>query len=106
MVRMALWSVREVLCAAIGARRVVRVRREADPEGAVRVGEPHLVFRSRAGNELVALFQTGGYSRSGTVPEWRNIDLDDIVAVALTSELFEQRADFDRESTQYFRPVC
>lgn len=72
----------------------------------MRVGEPHLVFASHAGKELVALFQTGGYSRSGRLPGWRNVDLGDIVSVDRTSELFEQRPDFDRESTQYFRPIC
>lgn len=72
----------------------------------MRVGEPHLVFVSQSGKELVALLQTGGYSSRGGLPAWRNIEIADIVSVEQTPDQFELRPDFDRASTRYYRPIC
>jgi hypothetical protein len=71
----------EVIRRAIAERRVVRFALD----GIVRVAEPH-DYGVRNGKRQLLVFQVGGASGSGGLPDWRWIDL----ARASNFELLEQ----------------
>ena len=71
----ALARIEAVLANAIREQRVVELVDWADE---TRVVEPHAIFRRRDGKRLVHTYQTGGYSKSGMIPNWRKVALTDI----------------------------
>ncbi len=56
--------------------------------GHPRVVEPHAYGVNRRGNEVLCCYQTGGTSRSGKVPDWRLMRVDQIVSLTVTEEHF------------------
>ena len=76
--------VNQTICDAIHNRRVLRFAYHGHP----RVVEPHAHGLNRAQNELVRCYQTGGTSRSGKVPDWRLMRVDQIESLTVTEERF------------------
>lgn len=100
-------TVQEDVCAAIARRAVVRITRAKDPPATSRTGEPHIVYESSAGNVLVDLYQTDGYTSSGRPPMWRPIALADVRSVIVLDESFEPRPTYNpRNRSRYRRIIC
>lgn len=68
---------------AIAARRLIEFRLH----GLLRKAEPHLLGRYHGALQLL-LFQVGGESRSGDLPDWRRADLREIRELRMTEETF------------------
>ena len=67
--------------------------------GYPRVAEPH-VYGIKNGKRQILVYQVGGLTSSGKVPDWRRINLDDIVGLKVaTSQTFagprEKSPDYD-----------
>ena len=73
----------ELIQIAIAERRFVQFRYGAHP----RVGEPH-VFGIFRGTKQLLVFQTGGGSNSGKLPEWRRFDVSKILEFELLNKRF------------------
>jgi hypothetical protein len=58
--------------------------------GGVRIAEPH-DYGVRNGNTQLLVFQTGGASRSGGLPDWRWIDVARVSEVAILEQTFSGR---------------
>jgi hypothetical protein len=93
----ALARVEAALAAAI---RELRVAELVDWADQTRVVEPHAIFRRRDGKRLVHTYQTGRYTRSGMIPNWRNIALTDIRDVFVRQDCFEPRPDYNPDNRQ------
>jgi hypothetical protein len=76
--------VEHLICAAIAERRLIEFRLH----GLRRVAEPHLYGRHKGVLQLL-VYQVGGDSRSGGLPYWRRIDLDEISELRMLEERFE-----------------
>ncbi len=74
----------QIICDAIRNRRVLKFMYHGHP----RVMEPHAYGLSRKHNEVIRCYQTGGTSRSGTVPPWRLIEVSEIKSLVVTEEHF------------------
>jgi hypothetical protein len=68
---------------AISERRLVQFMYQ----GYTRIGEPHVYGRNDGVSQLL-IYQTGGGSRSGRLPDWRRCDLPQITAFQLMNETF------------------
>lgn len=79
------------LCEAVRERRELRVSMRRDPPGASRTGEPHILYESSAGNMLLHLYQTAGYSSSGGLPSWRPLRVGEILTAEATGRQFAVR---------------
>jgi len=99
-------TTQELLCHAIRSNLTVIFTKDGDGDEDPRVGEPHLLFVSTTGKVLAAIFQTGGYSSSGSLPEWRNFDVDTISVLPGPETAFTPRADFNRNNPMYAKIVC
>src|SRR5688572_10646835 len=98
----ALARVESALTEAIREERVVEFSDWADQ---MRVVEPHAIFRRRDGKRLLHSYQTGGYSKSGMLPSWRNFALTEIRDVSVRPERFEPRPDFSPDNRQLFHHI-
>ena len=82
------------LRAAIKGRNVVEFRYH----GRHRIVHPHAIFIASTGTHCLDAVQVGGQSTSGSLPDWRRFDLNDIDAVTVredrvvVSDEFEARA--------------
>ena len=79
------------LTQAINGRRLVVVRRTADPIGSNRTVEPHVLFQTASGRTLVDVYQIAGHSESGRLPGWRALPLDELQYIAITEDKFQPR---------------
>lgn len=68
---------------AIDTKKII----EFDYKGHHRVGEPHIYGRT-SGVEQILLYQTGGSSSSGGLPEWRRFDLVGITGLDVSENEF------------------
>jgi hypothetical protein len=70
-------------------RLAIRERRliEFSLHGFKRTAEPHL-YGVHKGVYQVLVYQTGGGSRSGRLPAWRRVDLDEISQLTVLEERF------------------
>jgi hypothetical protein len=72
------------ICSAIRNRCVLKFTYGGCP----RVVEPHAYGLSRALNEVIRCYQTGGTSRSDKVPGWRLMEVTQIMSLIVTEEHF------------------
>jgi hypothetical protein len=79
------------LCEAVREGRELRLSMRRDPPGASRTGEPHIVYESSAGNILLHVYQTAGYSSSGGLPSWRPLSVAEILTAEPTGRKFAVR---------------
>ena len=83
-------SVEQLLREAIAGRRLIRFTFD----GLVRVAEPH-DYGSLKGTDRVLVYQVGGKSRSGRLPDWRLVGVEKMVGI----EVLEQTFPGPRESS-------
>lgn len=74
----------QTICDAIHNRCVLKFTYHGHP----RVVEPHAYGLSRARNEVICCYQTGGTSRSHKVPDLRLMEVDGIKSLTVTEEHF------------------
>jgi hypothetical protein len=55
--------------------------------GRRRVGEPHIYGKTNGKVQLL-VYQTGGTSASGAIPDWRRCDVDEISGFVVLTETF------------------
>ena len=72
------------ICRAISARSIVAV----SYGGGTRTILPHTHGISRAGNEVLRAWQTGGFSRSGEPVGWKLFTVDEFAAWSPTGGTF------------------
>ena len=68
---------------AIAGRRVISFTYH----GHARVVEPHIYGKTNGKAQLL-VYQTGGTSSSGGLPDWRRCDVDEISGLSLTDQTF------------------
>lgn len=93
----------ELLKTAIQERRFVNFHYEDQP---IRKAAPHAIYKSTAGNLNLDAFQYDGYSKTGSLPDWRNFTLDKIRNVELLDENFDIANGYKPNSSKYSRCVC
>lgn len=97
----------DILCQMIQQHRVVELAAANDPEGEVRVVEPHAVYLGSNNRGFVDFYQRVGWSRSGKLPGWRRLALSDVLAVRAQEETFVPRPDYRPDNRQWYRAfVC
>ncbi len=74
----------QIICDAIHNRCVLKFTYEGHP----RVVEPHAYGLSLAKNEVIRCYQTGGTSRSGRVPDWSLMKVNQIESLIVTEKHF------------------
>lgn len=79
----------QTICDAIYNRCVLKFTYKGHP----RIVEPHAHGLSEAQNEVLRCYQTGGTSRSGKVPVWRMMEVDQIKSLTVTEEHFVGERD-------------
>lgn len=79
-------QVEQVLTQAIAARNLI----EFWYRGHQRIAEPHILGVSGGVMQLL-VYQTGGTSSSGGIPEWRRFDLGEMSRLNVLSQLFPGR---------------
>jgi len=62
-------------------------------EGGARVVHPHTLYVAKDGNELLLVWQVGGFSSSGDLPGWRNLLTEKFEEMTVTDEHFDPRSD-------------
>jgi hypothetical protein len=98
-------SIQDQLCGAISNKRKTRIRVSNEPSA--REIDPHIVYEASTGNVLVNCFQTGGYSKSGKLPNWRYQVVADITSVEILEECFSVHKDFNPSNKEmYVRTIC
>lgn len=68
---------------AIGERRLIEFRLH----GLLRIAEPHL-YGLHKGVPQLLVYQVGGESKSGGLPHWRRIGLQDVSGLKILEENF------------------
>jgi hypothetical protein len=48
--------------------------------GFLRIAEPH-VYGVKGGKRQILVYQIGGLTSSGSIPDWRRINLDDVIGI-------------------------
>lgn len=89
---------RATVLLALEERRVLRV---VYVTGGTRMIQPHAIYRTPDGTELLEAFQVQGFSEGGVEHGWKNFDLSRLQEVELGEERFEPRRDFKRVSSAY-----
>lgn len=71
-------------------RRAIRERRlvEFVLHGLHRVGEPH-VYGIRGGAEQLLIYQVGGQSKSGRLPNWRTVLVGEVTGLSVLERGFD-----------------
>ena len=91
------------ICAAIRDRDVLRF----SYSGGTREVEPHCHGISRAGNEVLRAYQTGGYSESGKTVGWKLFEVSRITGITRTGETFaSNRPGYNPNDTQMSEIYC
>jgi hypothetical protein len=74
----------DLLIDAIARRRLI----EFDYRGHHRIAEPHIYGRLNDADQML-VFQIGGTSSSGGLPEWRLINLSGVINLRLLEDGFD-----------------
>jgi hypothetical protein len=72
-----------------------------DGDGIPRLVEPHAVYHSSTGRVMVDAFQLAGPTHSGSVPGWRQFELERIEDVRVGDTPFMPAPDYHPESDRY-----
>ncbi|HWW62680.1 MAG TPA: hypothetical protein VN181_15000 [Thermoanaerobaculia bacterium] len=83
-----------VIRKAIAEKRMIRF----SLDGRERIGEPH-DYGMRKGKPSLLVWQVGGYSRSGMLPEWRWILIEKASDFELLAEKFAGGRGDDKRQT-------
>lgn len=88
---------------AIKEHKLVNFNYEDKP---IRQAAPHALYYSSTGNLNLDAFQYDGYSKTGSLPNWRNFILDKIRNLEVLDENFEVAQGYKPHSSKYSRYVC
>ena len=61
-------------------------------KGYLRTAEPH-IYGVKNGKRQILVYQIGGGSSSGRIPDWRRMDIDQISGFKTTGQKFAGRRD-------------
>ncbi len=61
-------------------------------KGHLRIAEPH-IYGIKNGKRQLLVYQIGGTTSSGRIPDWRRINLDEISSLKVTGQKFAGRRD-------------
>ncbi len=92
-------SVEQTIINAISNKKII----EFDYHDHHRVAEPH-IYGTLGGKEDILVYQTGGTSSSGGIPEWRRMHVSEISNLVVTDQTFagsrqtptDKHSSFDR----------
>jgi hypothetical protein len=70
-------------------------------EGATRVVQPHVLYLARNGKVCLDAYQVAGESSSGTLPGWREFDLEAASELEPLDDAFDIAPGFDRDAPKY-----
>lgn len=73
------------ICQAIEDKKIVTF----SYDGGSRTIEPHCYGISKAGNELLRAYQTGGYSKSGKSVDWKLFSVNKISNLEVSTDTFD-----------------
>jgi hypothetical protein len=90
-----------VICQAIQDRRVLTFRYDGHP----REVEPYAYGVTKAGNEALWCYQTGGSSRSGTVSGWHLMRIDKIIGLTVSPSTFADTRPIYQRGTTGLSPL-
>ena len=80
-----------IICSAIRSHNVIRFY----CDGGYRTAEPFCHGASRAGNDLLRAYQTGGHSESGNPVKWKIFRVVKMSSITITDENFSgNRPDY------------
>jgi hypothetical protein len=86
----------------IHAARSFKIWELIDIYGNIRVVEPYMVYTSSKGKRLFHCYQLEGYSKSGTVPAWKNPEVSSFVNAIIIDKLFSQRSEYNPFNMKMF----
>jgi hypothetical protein len=92
-------SLRTELVRAIWEHRVVALRYGRDP--ADRRVQPHVLYRTSAGDERLDIYQVEGPTDSGGLPEWRQFDVHRIRHLDVLDETFTPAPGYNPGGDKY-----
>jgi hypothetical protein len=92
-------SLRAELVRAITEHRVVALRYDQDP--ADRTVQPHVLYRTSAGQERLDIYQVEGPTHSGALPEWRQFDPRRIRRLDVLDETFTTAPGYNPAGERY-----
>ena len=92
------------ICKAITNKNVI----EFYYDGGTRIVEPHCYgIHNDTGNELLCGYQTGGYSKSGNLPDWRLYTIPEISGLRITDDQFSNaRHGYKPNDSRMSRIFC
>ena len=70
-------------------------------DGATRVVQPHILYRTAKGTICLDAFQVAGSSSSGRLPGWREFDLARTREIELLEDAFDPAPGFDPGAPKY-----
>ena len=77
-----------IIRTAIAERRVI----EFSYKGHIRIAEPH-IYGIKNDKRQLLVYQIGGGTSSGGIPDWRRVELNDISGLKVTTEKFVPRKE-------------
>ncbi len=83
------YDVDNIIREAIANRNVI----EFSYHGHDSIAEPH-VYGIHNGRKQVLVYQTGGSSASGSLPNWRRINVDEITSIRIKQQSFYGQRSF------------
>lgn len=60
-----------------------------------RIVEPYGIFITKKQRPMYCCYQLGGYSEKNDIPNWRNVPVDQISTVEITTRSFRIRKEFN-----------
>ncbi len=81
---------------AITDRKII----EFTYHGYPRIAEPH-VYGVHKGKRQILVYQIGGLTSSGRIPDWRRVNLDEISGLKVTGEKFDGPRDKPSEYSDW-----
>ena|SRR5436190_15964588 len=79
--------------------KIVKARLQDEP--AVRIIHPFGVCLTTKRELIIVCWQIGGYTKSGALPQYRNIMINDCVHAEMMAQTFKVHAAFNPDSKQY-----
>ena len=77
-----------IIRSAIANKQVI----EFSYKGYLRIAEPHIYGMKNEKRQLL-VYQIGGGTSSGGIPDWRRLDINDITGFKVTGETFTPRPE-------------
>ena len=73
-----------------------------DIQNKERLVEPYGIFISAHKKVMYCCYQLSGFSKSDEIPNWRNISVEDVKEVSISSRSFRKRKDFNPDNKKVY----